>query len=176
MRRKKVARRSGHHSTVRDVLASTSRPISSRTCHPPSLYQYLSFPHCHSTLYYYLASKMARGIEGNEITTPRATLKKQNSSQSSKSGPKQQSIAGFFQRRTGPASSTVTPAKRASNASEPVDASRAKADLTPGGSTAVPASSSPRTAPGASQQSSVVDGRDKENGKAARCHGTGARD
>jgi len=111
---------------------------------------------------------MARGIEGNEIATPRATLKKTASSQSSKPGPKQQSIAGFFQKRTAPASSAITPAKRRSETEASPDASatpKPATDLAPASSSAGPASSSPQTALGASQQSSVANERNKENGK-----------
>ena len=163
----------------RDVLASTSRlPSRSVTwmfhplLHPrsssialPFLFVVLrcSCSCCSNT------SEMARGIEGNEIATPRATLKKSSSSQSSKAGPKQQSIAGFFQRRPESTSSTVTPAKRPSDATASADApksSKAISGLTPAPSS-VAASSSPQTAPGDSQQSSVVDTRDKENGNTA---------
>lgn len=109
---------------------------------------------------------MARGIEGNEIATPRATLKKTGSSQSAKSGPKQQSIAGFFAKRPAAGPSNVTPAKRAgdSNGAETASkAPRSSADITPVPSS-IPAHSSPQTIPGASQQSSVTEGRNKENG------------
>ncbi|KAK4545544.1 hypothetical protein LTR36_002894 [Oleoguttula mirabilis] len=109
---------------------------------------------------------MARGIEGNEIATPRATLKKTPSSQSAKSGPKQQSIAGFFAKRPTAGPSSVTPAKRASDTNGATIASqtpRSSADLTPAPSSGVLANSSPQTAPGASQQRSVTGGRNKEN-------------
>ena len=113
---------------------------------------------------------MARGIEGNEIGTPRPPPKKTGSTSTQKPGPKQQSIAGFFSKKpavaTTSAPSIVTPAKRSSpsngsnNALKPP---RSSADLTLAPSS-VPASSSPHTAPGASQQSSVNEGLNKENG------------
>lgn len=103
---------------------------------------------------------MARGIEGNEIGTQKA--KKLESSSSQKSATKQQSIAGFFQRRPGPSPSAVTPAKRHSDANDATDASKVPI-ITPARSSE-PASSSPPIASRASQQSSVNDGKDKENG------------
>ncbi|KAH9822948.1 Component of the post-replicative DNA mismatch repair system (MMR) [Teratosphaeria destructans] len=113
---------------------------------------------------------MARGIEGNEIATPKPpTLKKTGSSQS-KSGPKQQSIAGFFQKRSNPPasslSSSVTPAKRtadtngASSTSKPPPST---ADITPAPSSGAAMSSSPTAALGASQLGSVASGVGKEN-------------
>lgn len=107
---------------------------------------------------------MARGIEGNEIGEPKA--KKPGSSSTEKPASKQQSIASFFQKRQGPSPSAVTPAKRASDALDTNDASkssRSDANITPGSSSA-PTSSIPQTAFRGSQQSSIDDGRDKENG------------
>ena len=107
---------------------------------------------------------MARGIEGNEIGTQK---KKAAPPSTQKSGQKQASIAGFFQKRPGPAPPSVTPAKRQSDASETEFASkppRSSADLTPAASRVIGDASSPQTAPERSQQSSVDDGRDKENG------------
>ena len=107
---------------------------------------------------------MARGIEGNEISTQR---KKTSTPSTSKPGPQQRGIAAFFQKKSGPAPSSVTPVKRLSDGDDTNIASKAprsSADLTPLPSSAGPASSSPQTRPAASQQSSVEDGRDKENG------------
>lgn len=111
---------------------------------------------------------MARGIEGNEIAEPKA--KKPESSSIQKSGPKQQSIASFFQKKSGPLPIAVTPAKRASDVNDTYNASkdsRPDANVTPASSTAL-ASSSPQTALRSSQQSSVNDERDKENGTDTR--------
>ena len=105
---------------------------------------------------------MARGIEGNEIATQK---KKTGTSSTSKPGPKQLGIAGFFQRKSDPTSS-ITPAKRSSDGDKKVDVAKATSSSpapTPALSNGVPASSSPFTAPRASQHSSVDDGRDKEN-------------
>jgi len=50
---------------------------------------------------------MARGIEGNEISTPKATLKKSSTSTQSNKG--QRSILGFFAKSTTPSGTTTTP-------------------------------------------------------------------
>lgn len=102
---------------------------------------------------------MARGIEGNEIATPRPVPKKTGSS-SQKPGPKQQTLAGFFKRTP-----AATPAKRSTPDTATPTAPRSSADITPVPSSLPIASSSPQSHPGASQQSSVNDGRNKENGK-----------
>jgi DNA mismatch repair protein MSH6 len=107
---------------------------------------------------------MAKAKEGNEVASGKTPAKRSNNTQS-KPGPKQQSIAGFFKRGPGSAAS-VTPAKRASDANGSSSAAKppkSSADLTPAPSSAV-MSSSPPAAPGASQQSSVINGRNKENG------------
>lgn len=107
---------------------------------------------------------MARGIESNEIATQK---KKTGSSSTPKPGPKQLGIAGFFARKSAPTPSSVTPAKRTSDGDNVVESKKAASSSpapTPGLSNTAPASSSPFTAPRASQHSSVEDGRDKENG------------
>ncbi|KAI5370925.1 Putative DNA mismatch repair protein MutS, core [Septoria linicola] len=97
---------------------------------------------------------MVRGTQ-NEASTPRPppTLKKSTSTASSAGKGKQQSIAGFFQKRTAPAPPSTTPAKRVADA-HVTKSAEASSTIGP--------RSSPRTAPGASQ-SSAIDGRDKEN-------------
>ncbi|TKA76760.1 hypothetical protein B0A55_03635, partial [Friedmanniomyces simplex] len=123
---------------------------------------------------------MARGIEGNEIATPRAPSKSKTGSSSatqSSRGPKQSSIAGFFQKRPAASSSSITPAKRAldngqSGASKPP---KSTADLTPAPSSGAIASSSPPAAPGPSQDSSVADGRNKENETPATTYSSPSR-
>lgn len=105
---------------------------------------------------------MARGIEGNEISTHK---KKTGVSSTPKPGPKQLGIAGFFQRKPGATPSSVTPAKRPSEGDiETSKAPSSSPELTPALTNGVPASSSLFTAPRASQHSSVNDERDKENG------------
>ena len=98
---------------------------------------------------------MARGTEGKETATPRAPPKKTGSSQTPKSGPRQQSIAGFFQKR---APTSVTPAKRTSDFG--VD----KTPATQPSSSAAAPPSSQLTALPASQQSSKTGDKNKENG------------
>ncbi|KAK0271791.1 DNA mismatch repair protein msh6 [Friedmanniomyces endolithicus] len=111
---------------------------------------------------------MARGIEGNEIATPRPPPKGKTGSssamQSSKGG-KQSSIAGFFQKRSAAQADSVTPAKRSLDHGLPNTLKPAKstADLTPAPSSGAIASSSPPVAPSPSQDSSIADGRNKEN-------------
>lgn len=101
---------------------------------------------------------MARGIEGNEIATPRLSTKaKTGSSQTKPALKQQQSIAGFFQKKAAPASSTVTPAKRLADSNAPKDA-----PAVPPSSADLPASSEPPSASGASARSSV--NGNKENG------------
>ena len=115
-------------------------------------------------------AEMPRGIEGNEIATPRPpTLKKQGSSQSSKPSGKQQTLAGFFTKTSGSgSSSTITPLKRPANSNGAAIAAKAKlssARPTPvPSSSAGPAGSSPPSALGASQSSFSTSGRNKENG------------
>lgn len=62
-------------------------------------------------------SAMVRGIEGNEMSTPRASQKKQPAS-ASRSANNQKSILGFFQKKTtdspSPAPSDTTPARESS--------------------------------------------------------------
>lgn len=106
---------------------------------------------------------MARGIEGNEISTQK---KKTGVSSTPSTGPKQLGIAGFFQRKPAAAPSSVTPAKRPSDEAIETSSKAASSSpgLTPAPSNGAPASSSPFTAPRASQHSSVKDNLDKENG------------
>lgn len=111
---------------------------------------------------------MARGIEGNEVGT--AKKKAPPSTQKSSSG-KQQSIAGFFQKRTGPAApKTVTPAKRPSEpngADSTSKATRSSPDL-PVSAGAAPSSSSPPAPTHSSPQNSIDAGKNKENGMKTR--------
>ncbi|PPJ52403.1 hypothetical protein CBER1_10422 [Cercospora berteroae] len=91
----------------------------------------------------------------SDMSTPRAppSLKKSTSTASSTGKGKQQSIAGFFQKRPAPTPSASTAAKRPAETPVPKSV-LASSTIGPG--------SSPRTAPGASQ-SSAIDGRGKEN-------------
>nr|OQO17736.1 hypothetical protein B0A51_14358 [Rachicladosporium sp. CCFEE 5018] len=107
---------------------------------------------------------MPRGIEGNEIATPRVPPKKTGGPSSQKPGPKQQTLAGFFSRPAVAAKATpsAVPAKRPVSSIAAREPPRASSDVTPSTSS-VPATSSPQTAPGASQSSTLTDGRNKEN-------------
>lgn len=105
-------------------------------------------------------SSMARGSNANGDSTPRNGSQKAAPASSAKTTHKQQSIAGFFQKRSlPPAASVSTPAKRPADDAPAVNGTRKNLDA----SSAI--ASSPRTAPGASQQSSVGSGRNKENGE-----------
>jgi DNA mismatch repair protein MSH6 len=59
---------------------------------------------------------MARGIEGNEIATPRVPKLQKSASSASQPAKQQKSILGFFQRKTAPASSPVAPSDTAAAA------------------------------------------------------------
>lgn len=107
---------------------------------------------------------MARGIEGNEIATPKPpTLKKSNSG--SQSGKGQKSILGFFQKK---ADSAPTPLPKSSPSVEtprqteqkfPTHSSRVSSSLTPAPSSDAIQQSSPTF------ESNIKDeGKNKENG------------
>ncbi|KAH0144578.1 hypothetical protein KCU67_g13019, partial [Aureobasidium melanogenum] len=71
---------------------------------------------------------MARGIEGNEIVTPRVPKLQKSASSASQSGKQQKSILGFFQRKTAPASSPAAPNETAAASSPPPQSSPAPAN------------------------------------------------
>lgn len=102
---------------------------------------------------------MARGIEGNEIATPRTAPKKTGGS-TQKSGAKQQSIAGFFKRTPGPAPSlpSKTPSFNAA-------LKESSTDATPVPSISHALSSSPQPPLESSQPGPATNGRNKENGE-----------
>lgn len=76
---------------------------------------------------------MARGIEGNEVSTPKATLKKSSSATQSNKG--QRSILGFFAKSATPTGTTPTPTpglpQKSSFRSSPVPSSDAVAPSSP---------------------------------------------
>jgi hypothetical protein len=82
--------------------------------------------HCNSTDF---AGIMARGIEGNEIATPRSSATKAKPATASKSS-KQQSIAGFFSKRatvvSSPATQSVASVTEKVAVSSPIVATQAK--------------------------------------------------
>ncbi|KAF2161698.1 hypothetical protein M409DRAFT_27757 [Zasmidium cellare ATCC 36951] len=85
-----------------------------------------------------------------------ASKKTSTPSSSAKPGPKQQSIAGFFKKQPAATPSSATPAKRLLDSK----ASNLASDI---GDASSILASSPPTAAGASAQSSVIEGRGKEN-------------
>ena len=107
---------------------------------------------------------MARGIEGNEIATPRAAPKKTGGS-TQKSGGKQQSIAGFFKRTPGPAPSSLGAQPKAPSFNTALREQESSTNSTPVPSSLPPPSSSPHPTLDSSQPESATNGRNKENGE-----------
>lgn len=113
---------------------------------------------------------MVRGVEGNEMSTPRPSQKKQLplSSQSAKG---QKSILGFFQKKStnspSPAPSQPTPAKQTPTpTSSKKSFSRPPPALTPVASSDAPEPSSPIRQ--VEEDTPVAAGRNKENGLPSR--------
>lgn len=71
-------------------------------------HHFVAIDHC-PDLTGFSNSRMARGIEGNEIATPRVPKLQKSASSASQSAKQQKSILGFFQRKTAPASSPAAP-------------------------------------------------------------------
>jgi DNA mismatch repair protein MSH6 len=107
---------------------------------------------------------MARGIEGNEIATPRVAPKKTGGS-TQKSGAKQQSIAGFFKRTPGPAPSSLAAHGKVPSFNTALKQQESNDNVTPVPSSLPAQSSSPHAALDSSQPGPVNTGRNKENGK-----------
>lgn len=108
-------------------------------------------------------STMARGVEGNEMSTPRPSLKKQPSSVS-QSGKGQKSILGFFQKKStnspSPAPSDATPVQKT-----PTSKVANKAFTNPPAAiTPVPSSDAPDYSSPIKQERELTVGRNKENG------------
>jgi len=112
---------------------------------------------------------MARGIEGNEIATPRTAPKKTGGS-TQKSGAKQQSIAGFFKRTPGPAPSSLGSQGKAPSFNTALKEQESSTNTTPVPSSLPAQSSSPHRALDSSQPEPANTGRNKENGE-NRSHG-----
>lgn len=113
---------------------------------------------------------MVRGVEGNEMSTPRPSQKKQPplSSQSAKG---QKSILGFFQKKSAnspsPASSQPTPVKQTPTPTlSKKSFSRPPPALTPVASSDAPEPSSPVRQE--EEDTPVAAGRNKENGLPSR--------
>lgn len=107
---------------------------------------------------------MARGIEGNEIATPRTAPKKTGGS-TQKSGSKQQSIAGFFKRTPGPAPSSLAVQPKVPSFNTALEKQESSDNATPVPSSLPAPSSSPHPTLDSSQSGPVTTGRNKENGK-----------
>lgn len=112
---------------------------------------------------YHSTSKMARGVEGNEMSTPRPSQKKQPSSVS-QSGKGQKSILGFFQKKStnspSSAPSDVTPVQKT-----PTSKIASKAFTKPSAAiTPVPSSDAPDYSSPIKQDRELTVGRNKENG------------
>jgi hypothetical protein len=118
------------------------------------------------TIIAFETASMVRGVEGNEMSTPRPSQKKQPppSSQSAKS---QKSILGFFQKKStnspSPAPSQPTPAKQTPTPTlSKKSFSRPPPSLTPIPSSDAPEPSSPIRKH--EEDTPVATGRNKENG------------
>ncbi len=106
---------------------------------------------------------MVRGIEGNEMSTPRSTQKKQPVS-ASQSAKNQKSILGFFQRKStnspAPSSSDPVPAKKTPTSTLDKKAlNKPPASITP-----IPSSDAPELSSPIKQEVELTVGRNKENG------------
>ncbi|RAR01164.1 DNA mismatch repair protein MutS [Stemphylium lycopersici] len=106
---------------------------------------------------------MARGVEGNEMSTPRPSQKKQPAS-ASQSAKNQKSILGFFQKK-----STNSPSPAPSDATRvqktPTSAIASKAFTKPSTAiTPVPSSDAPDYSSPIKQERELTVGRNKENG------------
>ena len=120
---------------------------------------YFHSPHCNTT------TTMARGVEGNEMSTPRASQKKQPAS-ASQSAKGQKSILGFFQKKStnspSPAPSDATPVNKT-----PTSRLAKKAfNDPPAAITPVPSSDAPDYSSPIKQEHELTirRGRNKENG------------
>ncbi|KAF2202503.1 DNA mismatch repair protein Msh6 [Delitschia confertaspora ATCC 74209] len=112
---------------------------------------------------------MARGIEGNEMSTPKASSQKTQPPSASQSGKSQKSILGFFQKKsespattrsspTTPKTSNTTKARLASSLSRKSFTNRASAALTP-----VPSSDAPEPSSPIRPEAQSGAGKNKEN-------------
>jgi hypothetical protein len=155
--------RSMHYRTRRARVSSTFHLTPSETFVSPSISHCHCCRCCRSSKHIHLYT-MARGIEGNEIATPRTAPKKTGGS-TQKSGGKQQSIAGFFKRTPGPAPSSLATHAKAPSFNTALKEQESSTTSTPVPSSLPPPSSSPHPALDSSQPESATNGRNKENGK-----------
>lgn len=110
-----------------ETCQSATRPTRPLLESKARLAHFLVNHHClYNTSY--IDCRMARGIEGNEIATPRVPKLQKSTSSASQSGKQQKSILGFFQRKTAPASSPAAPTDTAAASSPPPQSSPAPAN------------------------------------------------
>ena len=124
--------------------------------------------HTHLQVIPFEVAIMVRGVEGNEMSTPRPSQKKQPPS-GSQSAKNQKSILGFFQKKStdspSPAPSQPTPAKQTATPTPTISKrpfSRPPPSLTPVASSDAPEPSSPIRQE--EEDTPVAAGRNKENG------------
>jgi hypothetical protein len=105
---------------------------------------------------------MVRGVEGNEMSTPRPSQKKQPPS-ASQSAKNQKSILGFFQKKStnspSPAPTKPTPVK-----GTPATLSRNSFNRQPASTTPVPSSDAVQPSSPVQDEQDTPVGRNKENG------------
>ncbi|KAH3972303.1 DNA mismatch repair protein [Parastagonospora nodorum] len=106
---------------------------------------------------------MVRGVEGNEMSTPRPSQKKSQPPSGSQSGKNQKSILGFFQKKStnspSPAPSTPTTVKKT-----PVSTlSKTAFNRPPASITPIPSSDAPVPSSPIRQEQDTPQGRNKEN-------------
>jgi DNA mismatch repair protein MSH6 len=111
---------------------------------------------------------MVRGVEGNEMSTPKPSQKKQPAS-SSQSAKNQKSILGFFQKKStnspSPAPSDATPADATPTRKTPTSKLANRAFTKPSAAiTPVPSSDAPDYSSPIKQERESTVGRNKENG------------
>ncbi|KAH9868734.1 hypothetical protein J1614_007806, partial [Plenodomus biglobosus] len=114
---------------------------------------------------FYIIVTMVRGIEGNEMLTPKASQKKQPTS-ASQSAKNQKSILGFFQKKS-TNSPSPAPSASASVSKTPTSTLARRAFTKPDAAiTPVPSSDAPDFSSPIKQERELTVGRNKENGVA----------
>lgn len=115
---------------------------------------------------------MVRGVEGNEMSTPKASQKKQPAP-GSQSAKNQKSILGFFQKKStnspSPAPSDKALGDPASSKKTPTSKLATRAFTKPSVSiTPIPSSDAPDFSSPIKQERELTVGRNKENGQSLR--------
>lgn len=112
---------------------------------------------------------MARGVEGNEMSTPKASQKKQPTP-GSQSAKNQKSILGFFQKKStnspSPAPSNAAPVETSSIKKTPTSKLATRSLAKPlAVVTPIPSSDAPDYSSPIKQERELIVGRNKENGQ-----------